>query len=76
MALTEIQFIEATRAVATSVLDVFENNGFDRDDAANVAGAALAEIMARQLGPFGAVERLRDIADQCEKQTLGEIGLD
>lgn len=76
MTLTDTQFIEATRAVAQSTLDAFEAFGLDRDDAANVAGAAMAEIMARQIGPFAACERLRDIADKCEKQVFADIGLD
>ncbi|SMQ74282.1 hypothetical protein SAMN06297468_2513 [Altererythrobacter xiamenensis] len=76
MKLNEAQFVEATRAVAQTVLDAFEAYGFERDDAANVAGAAMAEIIARQIGPYEACERLRDVADKCEKQVLGEIGVD
>jgi hypothetical protein len=44
--------------------------GMSPDEVANLTGAALAEIIAQQIGPFGAVERLRDIADALEKQVL------
>ena len=39
-ALNEQQFIDATHAVASSILDAFAAYGLDRQDAANVAGAA------------------------------------
>ena len=74
-ALNEQQFIDATHAVASSMLDAFAAYGLDRQDAANVAGAAAAEVIARQIGPFEACERLRDIADNCEKQVLAGAGL-
>ncbi|WP_271077900.1 hypothetical protein [Aurantiacibacter sp. MUD61] len=70
MKISEEQFAGAAHAVSTSVLDAFENFGLDRDDAANVAGAAMVEVIARQIGPAQAVERLRDIADRCEAQLL------
>ena len=37
-ALNEQQFIDATHAVASSILDAFAAYGLDRQDAANVAG--------------------------------------
>ena len=76
-ALNEQQFIDATHAVASSILDAFAAYGLDRQDAANVAGAgaAAAEVIARQIGPFEACERLRDIADNCEKQVLAGAAL-
>lgn len=74
-ALNEQQFIDATHAVASSILDAFAAYGLDRQDAANVAGAAAAGGIARQIGPFEACERLRDIADNCEKQVLAGAAL-
>jgi len=40
------------------------------DEVANLTEAALSDVLAQQLGPFAAVERLRDIADLLEKQSL------
>lgn len=67
---TDEQFIQAARAIATTFLDRFAHLGLSSDEVANLSGAALSEVLAQQLGPFGAVERLRDLADTLEKQVL------
>ncbi|MBX7459259.1 hypothetical protein K3152_13480 [Qipengyuania sp. 1NDH17] len=67
---TDEQFTIAARAIATAFLDRFAHMHLSRDEVANISGAALSEILAQQLGPFGAVERLRDLADTLEQQVL------
>jgi len=64
------QFIIAARSIAATFIDKFAAMGMAPNDVANLTGASLSEIMAQQLGPFGAVERLRDIADTLENQLL------
>ncbi len=68
--LTEKQFIASARTLAAVVLETAAQKHLSPDDTANIAGAALAEVLGQQLGPVGAVERLRDIADQLEAQFL------
>lgn len=67
---TDEQFILAARSIATTFIDRFARMGMSADEVSNLSGAALGEILAQQLGPFGAVERLRDIADRMEQQVL------
>ena len=69
---TDEQFIIAARAIATTLLDRFAHFGLSSDEIANLCGAAFGEVLAQQLGPFGAVERMRDIADTLEKQVLDD----
>ncbi|AOL23978.1 hypothetical protein Ga0102493_112980 [Erythrobacter litoralis] len=73
---TDEQFAIAAKALAGTHIDRFARMGMSPDEIANLFGAAAAEVLAQQLGPFGAVERLRDIADRCEQQTFGDMGLD
>lgn len=70
--MTDEQFTLVSRAMATAYSDTVARSGMSPDDATNLAGASLAEIMAQQLGVFGAVNRLRDLADVLEKQALEE----
>lgn len=60
------------RGLACVILLVNERRGVRGDDAANIAGAALGEVLGQYLGGFGAVNRLRDIADILERQCLEE----
>ena len=69
---TDEQFASAARALAQTHIDRFARLGMSPDEIANLFGAAAAEILAQQLGPFGAIERMRDIADTCERQLLDE----
>jgi hypothetical protein len=67
---TDEQFLIAVKSIAGTFIDKFAAMGMAPNDVANLTGAALSEILAQQLGPFGAVERMRDMADVLEKQLL------
>lgn len=67
---TDEQFAIAARSIATAFIDRFAKMGMSPDEVANLCGAALTEIIAQQLGPFGAIERLRIMADTFEAQLL------
>lgn len=67
---TDKQFATAANTLANAFLDKFASMGAPPDAVANLVGAALGTVLANQLGPFGAVSRLRDLADTLEKQLL------
>lgn len=67
---TDEAFTTAARSIAGTFCDRFARMGMAPDEIANLATAALVEIAAQQLGPFGAVNRLRDAADVLERQLL------
>lgn len=69
---TDDQFAIAANHMASAFLDKFAKLALSPDEVANLCGAALGTIMANQLGPFGAVKRLRLIADEMEKQVLDD----
>ena len=72
MELTPEQFTRAARAMAREFLDTVAQAGRCPDDTANLAGAALAEVIGQQLGKFGAANRLRDLADILENEAFEE----
>jgi len=74
--MTDEQFTLVSRAMATEFSNTVARSGMSPDDAVNLAGASLAEIMAQQLGIFGAVNRLRDLADVMEKQAIDDARKD
>lgn len=67
---TDKAFTAAARSIAGTFCDRLARMGMAPDEIANLATAALSEIVAQQLGPFGAVNRLRDAADVLERQLL------
>ena len=69
---TDEQFTQAANILANAFLDKFARMALSPDEVANISGAALGTILANMLGPFGAVERMRDIADTLEKQVLDD----
>jgi len=71
--MTDDEFIENSKSIAMAVATICERKGIPGHDTANLAGAALGEVLAQILGPFGAVERLRGMADTFEAQCLSEI---
>jgi hypothetical protein len=73
--MNEEQFRGAARAMATEFLNTVAQNGLSKNETANLAGAALSEVLAQQMGPFEAVTRLRDLADVLEKQLLEGAGI-
>lgn len=76
MKLTDETIVSASRAMATEFLATVAKSGLSPNDTANLAGGALTEVLAQQLGPFGAVERLRDLADTFERELLDLSELD
>lgn len=72
MQLTDQQFIATSRSVALALLASCQAKHLNRDDTAAVAGAALTEALGQLLGPIGAIERLRDLADTFERQFLAD----
>lgn len=67
---TDKQFISAARILANEHIDRFARMGMSPDETANLFGAAMLEVLAHQLGPYGAVDRLRSMADVAEKQLI------
>lgn len=70
MTLSDEQYVALSRVIATQFLDIAARLHLSPEDTANLAGCALGEVLAQQLNPFGAVTRLRDMADTFEKQLL------
>lgn len=68
--MTDREFRATARTMTIAFLAACQRGGRDSDDAAALAGAALAETLGQLLGPVGAVERLRDLADVFERQLL------
>lgn len=71
--MTDREFVATSRAMALGILAACHRSALSPDDATAVAGAALTESLAQMLGPVGAVERLRDLADTIERQLLAEM---
>ena len=67
---TEEEFVRVSRHLAGNLQDVAARLHLPPDEFCNLIGAALGEVLAQQLGPFGAVTRLRDMADVVEAQLL------
>lgn len=72
---TEADFVGAARAMSATFLDRFAKEGLSPGDVTTLCGAFAAEIMAQQIGPIGAVEMLRNIADTLERQVFADAGL-
>lgn len=72
MELNDAQFRDTSRTLAAAVLTVCERRQLSTEDTTAIAGAALMEVLGQILGPFAAVERLRDLADTFERQLLDE----
>ena len=69
---TEQQFKASARAIGSALILACERKHILTEDISQVVGAAMAEVLATYLGPLGAVERLRDLADLIERQYLDE----
>ncbi|MCR9178723.1 MAG: hypothetical protein NXH71_00595 [Erythrobacteraceae bacterium] len=65
-------FARAARSIALPWIDRIAREGWPPDEASNLLIAALSEVVAQQLGPVRAVERLRDAADVLEAQFLNQ----
>ena len=69
---TEQQFKTSARAIGSALIAACERRHVPTEDVPQVVGAAMAEVLATFLGPLGAVERLRDLADLIELQCFNE----
>lgn len=64
-----------SRALAIAILDLCQRKGATGDEITALATNALIEVLGQRLGDiFQVVERLRDIADICERQAIAESG--
>lgn len=72
--LTDEQFAASSRLLALSLARSCESRGIPADEAAGVLSAAFLELLGQWLGPVGAVERLRDLADIAERQVFDDAG--
>lgn len=70
--MTDHEMIESSRNLVTAIDAIADSKGLDGGDRAALATMALSELLARWLGPVGAVERMRDVADLLERQTLAQ----
>jgi hypothetical protein len=72
--MTESDFITISRRIATAMIDQGARAHLSPDELSNLACASLVEVLGQQLGPFGAIDRLRATADvmaaQMESITL------
>lgn len=71
--LTDKQFTATAKTIVCALMHQAQVKGLDADTTANLAGAALGEVLAQSIGPYGAVERLRDIADVMENQIMNSV---
>ena len=69
---SEQEFKTSARAIGSALILACERKHIPTDDISQVVGAAMAEVLAAYLGPLGAVERLRDLADLIERQCFDE----
>lgn len=73
MVLTDRQFAATSRGLALGILAACQARQMTRDDMAAISSAALIEALGQLLGPMGAVDRLRDLADVMENQLIQEM---
>lgn len=71
--MTDEQFRENVHLVTLALGRSFSAREISNEDAAKISGAAIAQVLATALGPIGAVDRLRDIADLMEGQILRQV---
>lgn len=68
--MTDQQFTKSANTIAALILAQGERMDLSPDILCNLAGAALAQVLGAELGPVGAIERIRLIADQLERQFI------
>ena len=71
--MTDDQFRDNVQLVTLALGRSFQAREISKNDAAKISGAAIAQVLAEALGPIGAIERLRDIADLMEGQLLEQV---
>lgn len=71
--MTDDQFKALSRGIAAAVYETGGELKLEANDLANLAGAALSEILAGLLGMTEATERLRTLADIVEKQDFERV---
>ena len=72
--MTDEQFKSITRGIARAIYETGSEMKLTPNDLANVAGAALGEVLAGLLGVTEATERLRTLADIAERQDFSTMG--
>jgi len=70
--MAETDFMDSVRAIATGLQTLVESKGIEGDDVTAMVSSALLEVLGQRLGVFGAVERLRMLADIAERQALSD----
>lgn len=68
--MTDAQMIESSRSLVRAIEAIADKHQLDGNDRVALGSMALAELLAQWLGPAGAVEHLRDLADTLETQYL------
>lgn len=71
--MNDSEFVATARSFTIGFLAACQHRGMTPDDVTAVAGAALGEVLAQTIGPVGAVERLRTLADTFERQLLDDM---
>lgn len=68
--MTDDEMTTMSRSLALAVLQAVEKRGLSGDAATAVVSEAFMEALGQKLGVFGAVERMRLLADIAEQQVL------
>ena len=68
--MTDADMIESSRSIVRAIETIADRHHLDGNDRVALAAMALSELLGQWLGPVGAVERLRDVADTLETQYL------
>lgn len=68
--MTDAEMIESSRSIVLAIEAVADRHHLDGNDRVSLAAMALSELLAQWLGPVGAIERLRDVADTLESQFI------
>lgn len=64
---------QLSRTTAIGLIELCKRKGASGDEITSIATNALIELLGQRLGNvFRVVERLRDLADICERQALDE----
>jgi hypothetical protein len=72
--MTEELFKQNTASITEAIETICVQRGLSPEDTAAIAGASLGQLLTHQLGPFGAINRLRDLADVFERQLIDGMG--
>lgn len=68
--MTDQDLIDSSRELVAALEMLCEQKGVTGHDRVAFASMALPEFLAQHLGPVGAIEHLRTLADHLERQFL------